>query len=257
MLQLCGFATVGGGAGGVDFALIAVETGGHLRAAALRLLSELGDVAAASNSRPSKAAFVRRALAEFASSMCCGNAGVYARSMSRLLRVAGSAVQVGETVAMEEQRACVCRRGWNSALGFFAVQHALSRNLQCKSHVGAGKPFDCDADDRSYHHAMTPLQCRSMSLRPPGPAATLFVMDLLDDEDAILLAAPLPKPPSRARSPPPRPAAPWQSLPLPPPLGPLPAQTSAPRPPAPCGVSAPPFEPPPPPSPSLRRLVAR
>ena len=78
---------------------------------ALRLLSELGDVAAASNSRLSKAAFLRRAQAELACSLCHGNAGVYAGSISRLLRVAGSAVQVGEIVAMEEQRACVCRRG--------------------------------------------------------------------------------------------------------------------------------------------------
>ena len=31
-------------------------------------------------------------------SLCRGNAGVYAGSMSRLLRVAGSAVQVGEIV---------------------------------------------------------------------------------------------------------------------------------------------------------------
>ena len=62
----------------------------------------IGDVAAASNSRLSKAAFVRRALAELACSLCRGNAGVYAGSMSRLLRVAGSAVQVGEIVAMEE-----------------------------------------------------------------------------------------------------------------------------------------------------------
>ena len=44
---------------------------------------------------------------------------MYAGSMSRLLRVAGSAVQVGEIVAMKEQRACFCRRGWYSALGLF------------------------------------------------------------------------------------------------------------------------------------------
>ena len=78
-----------------------VETGGRLGADALRLLSELGDVTAASNSRISKLAFVRCALAQLADSLCHDNAGVYAGSMSRLLRVAGSAVQVGETGAME------------------------------------------------------------------------------------------------------------------------------------------------------------
>ena len=54
------------------------------------------------NSRPSKAAFVRRALAELAWSLCRANAGVYAGSMSRLLRVTGSAVAGGEVVAVEE-----------------------------------------------------------------------------------------------------------------------------------------------------------
>ena len=78
------FATIGEGAGGFDFVPIAVETGGRLGVNALRLLSKLGDVAAASNSRLSKAAFVRRALAELACSLCRGNAGVYAGSMSRL-----------------------------------------------------------------------------------------------------------------------------------------------------------------------------
>ena len=78
-----------------------METGGSLAADALRLLSELGDVAAASKSRPWKAAFVRRALAELACSSCHGNAGVYAGSMFRLLRVARSAVQVGEVAALE------------------------------------------------------------------------------------------------------------------------------------------------------------
>ena len=96
------FATIGEGAGGFDFVPIAVETGGRLGVDALRLLSELGDVAAASNSRLSKAAFVRRALAELACSLCRGNAGVCASSMSRLLRVAESAVQTGEEVAMKE-----------------------------------------------------------------------------------------------------------------------------------------------------------
>ena len=50
--------------------------------------------------------------------------------MSRLLQKVGSAVQVGEIasllVTMKEQRARVCRRGWCSALGFFAIQYALS-----------------------------------------------------------------------------------------------------------------------------------
>ena len=56
-----------------------METGGRLGADALRL-SALGDVAAASNSRPSKAAFVRRALQGSACSLCRDNAGVYAGS---------------------------------------------------------------------------------------------------------------------------------------------------------------------------------
>ena len=45
---------------------------------------------------------MRRALAQLARFLRRSNAGVYAGSMSRLLRVAGSAVQVGEIVAMEE-----------------------------------------------------------------------------------------------------------------------------------------------------------
>ena len=67
-------------------------------------------MAAASNSRLFKAAFMRRALAELACSLCRGNAGVYAGSMSRLLRVAGSAVHVGERVAIAGSGAvaCVC-----------------------------------------------------------------------------------------------------------------------------------------------------
>ena len=44
-----------------------------------------------------------------------------AGAMSCLLRVAGSAVQVDEVVAMEESRAHVCRREWCSTLGFSAV----------------------------------------------------------------------------------------------------------------------------------------
>ena len=72
--------------------------GGRLGAGALRRLLELGDVAAASTSRLYKAAFMQRALAELDTcSLCRGNAGVYAGSMSRPLWVAGSAVQVGET----------------------------------------------------------------------------------------------------------------------------------------------------------------
>ena len=90
----------------------AVETGGRLGADVLRFRSELGDVAAASNARLSKTALVRRAAAELACALCRGNAGVYAGSMSRLLRGARSAMQVGEIVAMEEQCACFRRRGW-------------------------------------------------------------------------------------------------------------------------------------------------
>ena len=97
-----GFATIGEGAGGFDFVPNAVGAGGRLGADALRLLLELGDVAAASNSCLSKAAFVRRALAELACSLCRGNAGVYAGSMSRLLWAAGSAVQAGERVATDK-----------------------------------------------------------------------------------------------------------------------------------------------------------
>ena len=41
------FATIGKGAGGFDFVPIAVETEGRLGTDALRMLSELGDVAAA------------------------------------------------------------------------------------------------------------------------------------------------------------------------------------------------------------------
>ena len=51
-------STIGAGAGSVDFVPIAVETGERLGAEALHLLSELGDVAAASNSRLSKAGVV-------------------------------------------------------------------------------------------------------------------------------------------------------------------------------------------------------
>ena len=74
-------------------------------------------MAAAGNLRLFQAAFVRRALAKLACSLCRGNAGVYAGSMSRLLRVAESRVQawVGEIVAVEEWCACVCRLGRCSA----------------------------------------------------------------------------------------------------------------------------------------------
>ena len=41
-------------------------------------------------------------LAELAGSLYRGYVGVFAGSMSRLLRVAGSAVQMGEMVATEE-----------------------------------------------------------------------------------------------------------------------------------------------------------
>ena len=77
-------------------------------------------MAVASNSRLYKAPFVRRALAELSCSLCRSNMGGYAGSMSRLLRAAGFAVQVVEIAAMEESCACICRRGWCSALGFFA-----------------------------------------------------------------------------------------------------------------------------------------
>ena len=53
------------GAGGFHFVPMGVETGERLGAVALRLLSEFGDVAAASISRLSKAAFVRFGVAEF------------------------------------------------------------------------------------------------------------------------------------------------------------------------------------------------
>ena len=59
-------------------------------------------MAAASSSGLSQAAFVRRAPAELACSLCRGNAGVHAGFMSFLLRIASSAVQIGEIVAMGE-----------------------------------------------------------------------------------------------------------------------------------------------------------
>lgn len=45
---------------------------------------------------------VRRALADRVCSLFLGNAGIYAGSMCRLLRMAEPAVQVGEMVAMAE-----------------------------------------------------------------------------------------------------------------------------------------------------------
>ena len=69
-----------------SFVCLSIEAAEKMQCAhtdALRLLSELGDVAAASNARPSKAAFMRRALAVLACSSCRGNVGVY--SVSTLL----------------------------------------------------------------------------------------------------------------------------------------------------------------------------
>ena len=129
------FATRGEGAGGFDFGPIAVETGGRLGADALFLLSELCDVAAARNSRLSKAAFVRRTLTDLACPLCRGNASVYAGSMSRLLRVDESAMPVVEIVAIEEERACVCRRGWCFFFGFLSCRSTCSTcpvRPQCK-----------------------------------------------------------------------------------------------------------------------------
>ena len=103
------FATIGEGAGGFDFGSNAAETGGRLGADALRLLSDLGDVTAASNSRLSKAAFVRHALAELACSLCRGNAGVYAGVCLAYCEWRGPPCRC-ELVAMEEQGACACRR---------------------------------------------------------------------------------------------------------------------------------------------------
>ena len=100
------------GAHGIDFVSNALETGRRFGADALRLLSELGVVAAASNccnSCQSKPAFVLRALAELACFSCRGNAGVYAGSIWMIHRHAclaccggaGSVVQVGEIVALD------------------------------------------------------------------------------------------------------------------------------------------------------------
>ena len=52
------------GTGGVHFVPVVTQPGGRLGAGTLRPLSELEGAAAASRSRPSKAAFMRRALAE-------------------------------------------------------------------------------------------------------------------------------------------------------------------------------------------------
>ena len=62
-------------------------------------LSELGDIAVASNPRVSKAAFVRCALIELSCALCTGNARIYAASMDRLLQRTGKGLQRGHDVA--------------------------------------------------------------------------------------------------------------------------------------------------------------
>ena len=100
-----GLAITGEGAGGSNVIPMALESGTRLGADLLRLLSELGDMAAASDLRRSKAHGV--------CAVSVGGVGVLSMLRQRelvcamccLLRVAGAGVQEGEAVALDDQHA--------------------------------------------------------------------------------------------------------------------------------------------------------
>ena len=70
------FASTSEGAGEYDFVPLSVESGERVDGAAMGFLSELGDIAVASNPRVSKAAFVRCALTELICALCTGTARI-------------------------------------------------------------------------------------------------------------------------------------------------------------------------------------
>jgi len=96
------FATLREGAGGYEFVPLSAESGGRIDHEAMAFLKSLGDVAASSNGRLSKSAFIRSALMELSCALCRGNGRVYAASATRLLGQAGRDVSEGAVSASED-----------------------------------------------------------------------------------------------------------------------------------------------------------